>query len=293
MNGILSFAPLATRLSAATIVAVATLATIPLPAQQPPRIVDDRTLGEEERIRERAEWFFGPRRQGVSSGQEMADLRRAGVEATRAAIEIQRGQRASAAEAGEIGQSFWVSKGPSSSRFGGWNFGNISGRVSTIAGDWTGGVLYVGAASGGLWKSTNDGLSWTSIFDTAGTMTIGTVAVDPRNPYVVWAGTGENNMSCESYFGIGLLRSPDRGETWEVRNGSGAATLDGLASFANVIIDPRDSAHIVTGGRQRNCESGSQSGGIFTTDDAGITWTERLSGREVYEIAQDPTMLDT
>jgi len=293
MNGILSFASLATRLSAATVVAVATLATIPLPAQQPPRIVDDRTLGEEERIRERAEWFFGPRRQGVSSGQEMADLRRAGVEATRAAIEIQRGQRASAAEAGKIGQSFWVSKGPSSSRVGGWHFGNISGRVSTIAGDWTGGVLYVGAASGGLWKSTNDGLSWTSIFDTAGTMTIGTVAVDPNDPNVVWAGTGENNMSCENYFGIGLLRSPDQGQTWEVRNGSGAATLDGLSSFANVIVDPRDSRHVVTGGRIRGCGGSTQTGGIFTTDDAGMNWTERLAGREIYEIAQDETMLDT
>ena len=292
-------ASLVTRLPA--IVAVAILAAASATAQQPPsgangqtpRIVDDRSGGEVDRIRERAAWFFEPRKIGTSSSEEMADLRRVAVEQTRAAIELQRQQRASM-EAGGIGQNFWESKGPSPSTFGGWNFGNIAGRVSTIAGDFAGGVLYVGTASGGLWKSTNDGLSWTSIFDDAGTMTVGAVAVDPSNPDVVWAGTGENSMSCENYFGIGLLRSPDQGQTWELRNGSGAATLDGLSYFASVVIDPRDSDHVVTGGRYRGCETGSpSSGGIFTTSDAGLTWTERLGGVQVYEIAQDPTMLDT
>jgi len=257
-----------------------------------PQIVDDRTHGEGDRHERRREWFYSSRRAGTSSDAEMADLRRAGVEATREALKLQSERRAASGFA-DIDQNFWMGKGPAPSNFGGWAFGTVAGRVSTIAGDWTGGALYVGTASGGLWKSINDGVSWTQIFDTAGTMTIGTVAVDPNDPNVIWAGTGENNRGCESYFGIGLLRSPDGGETWEVRNGTDFATLDDLASFANVIIDPRDSNHIVTGGRIRGCADGSQSsGGLYTTNDGGQAWIVRLSNTEVYEIAQDPAVFD-
>ena len=124
-------------------------------------------------------------------------------------------------------------------------------------------------------------------------MTIGTVAVDPNDPNVIWVGTGENNRGCESYFGIGLLRSPDGGATWELRNGTDFATLDDMASFANVIIDPRDSNHIITGGRIRGCADGSgPPGGIYTTNDGGQAWIARLANTEVYEIAQDPAVLD-
>jgi hypothetical protein len=258
-------------------------------ANAQPRIAD-RAIGEEDEIRKRHEWFFSTRRAGAASDEQLAALRLAGVEQTRRALERQRSRLA----AGEgRGQSFWVSKGPSPSTFSDWAIGNVSGRIPSIAADWTSGTLYVGSASGGLWKSTNDGLSWTSVFDTAGTMTIGSVAVDPNDPNVIWAGTGENTQGCESYFGIGLLRSPDGGATWEPRNGSGGMTLDQMASFANVIVDPRDSNRIVTGGRLRGCEDGDASaGGIFTTEDGGLTWTERLSDRQINEIARDPEVLD-
>lgn len=279
---------------------VAAFSAIPAVAQNPPaggtaqtpQIVDDRTLGEEERLRRRAEWFFGSRRDGTASAEERSRLRSDAVLATSAALQLQRAQQAT--EAGSA-LNFWASKGPSPSTFGGWTFGNVSGRVMSIDADWAGGVLYLGAASGGVWKSTNDGLSWTSIFDSAGTQAIGgAVAVDPSDPDVIWVGTGDNVESCEGYFGIGLLRSPDGGATWEVRNGSGLSTLDHLASFASVVVDPRDSDHVVVGGRIRGCEDGvSAAGGIFTTTDGGQTWTERLGGRELYEIAQDPTLLDT
>ncbi len=252
-------------------------------------VIVDTKLDEQERIQKRLEWFYSTRRAGTSSDVEMAELRAAGVDATRAAIKAQRQRRSAGIDEPE---NFWVSMGPSPSTFGGWTFGNISGRVSSLAADWTGGILYVGTASGGLWKSDNDGLSWTSIFDTAGTMTIGSVAVDPNAPNTIWAGTGENNQGCESYFGIGLLRSTDGGLTWESRNGSAGQTLEDLSSFANVVVDPRDSSHLVTGGRIRGCTGGSStSGGIYTTGDAGLTWTKRLSAA-VYEIAQDPTVLD-
>ena len=257
---------------------------------QAPRIQDTK-LDEDERIRKRHEWFFSTRLAGAASADEMAALRAAAVLETRRALRSQGARRKLGTEAE---QNFWVSKGPSPSTFGGWTFGNIAGRVSSLAKDPVTGTLWVGTASGGVWRSDNDGLSWTSAFDAAGTMTVGTVAVDPNDSNVIWAGTGENNQGCESYFGIGLLRSPDGGLTWEARNGSGASTLQDLSSFANVIVDPRDSAHIVTGGRIRGCTSGSESsGGIFTSDDAGLTWTQRLSNTPVHEIAQDPTVRNT
>ena len=258
---------------------------------RPTSRIDDRRMGEEEQIQQRLEWFYSTRRAGTTSAAERARLRLEGVRDTRRAIELQ--QRLRAAGRG-VATNFWVSKGPSPSTFGGWSFGNIAGRISSIAADWAGGILYLGTASGGIWKSTNDGLSWNQLFDTAGTMTIGTVAVDPNDPNVIWAGTGENGRGCESYFGIGLLRSADGGTTWEIRNGSGVNTLDDLASFANVIIDPRDSNHIVTGGRIRECNVGDGfEGGIYSTTDGGLNWIERLSFTRIYEIAQDPTVMDT
>jgi hypothetical protein len=263
----------------------------PLPAQQqaPQSQIDDRTLGEDEQIQRRLDWFYSTRRAGTTSATERAMLRRQGVEQTRRALERQRRERASGIRSQE---NFWVAKGPSPSTFGGWSFGNVSGRISSFAADWAGGVLYLGTASGGLWKSTNDGLSWMQMFDAAGTMTIGTAAVDPNDSNVIWVGTGENGRGCESYFGIGLLRSADGGASWETRNGNPGSSLEELASFANVVVDPRDSNHIITGGRIRNCVNGSTfTGGLYTSDDGGLNWAKRLS-LEVYEIAQDPSVLD-
>ena len=282
--------------SALFFVIVAVIAAAPGLAQQSvsatttePRIVDDK-LREGEHIESRLEWFYESRRAGTSSDTEMARLRAEGVVATRNALKLQRLLR----DNGSLFQNnFWVSKGPSPSNFGGWTFGPVAGRVSSLDVDWASGALYLGTASGGLWKSTNDGLSWTPLFDSAGTMTIGTVEIDPNDPNVIWVGTGENNQGCESYFGIGLLRSADGGQTWETRNGSGSQSLESLSSFANVVVDPRDSNYLVTGGRIRGCENGSESdGGLYTSSDAGATWTQRLFVR-VYEIAQDPTVLDT
>ena len=69
-----------------------------------------------------------------------------------------------------------------------------SGRVMTIAVDPTNkAVIYIGAASGGVWKTVNGGASWQPVFDTQGSFSIGWVTIDPRNPNVVWVGTGERN----------------------------------------------------------------------------------------------------
>ena len=186
----------------------------------------------------------------------------------------------------------WTAKGPSPSRFGGWAFGDISGRVTALTADWSTQTIYTSTAAGGVWKSTDEGVTWTPIFDQAGTQTVGTIAVDPNDSQTLWAGTGDNVVGCESYFGVGLMRSADGGSTWELRNGTGSSDLDGLSSFADIVIDPRDSNHLIVGGRIRGCESGvQQTGGLFTSNDGGASWTERLTA-SIYEIRQDPAVLD-
>ncbi len=250
------------------------LAASPAAAQQtpPPPSDSDETVskenGEASAIQKREEWFFKPRQAGTKG--DMALLRQQAVGFT--------ASRTAALPPRPKGMGIWTSKGPSSSRFGGWAFGKVSGRVPAIAKDWANNVLYVGSASGGVWKSTDDGTSWTPIFDAAGTMTIGAVAIDTLAPTTLWVGTGENtDYWCEDYFGIGLLRSTDQGNTWELRNGTGSNTLENLSEFAGVLVDPRNSNNVVVGGMTKDCVTGVYSqGGIYTSTDAGLNWTKRL-----------------
>ena len=233
--------------------------------------------GEAGVIVRRHMWFYGPRKDGDEG--RMAEKRQEAAEFTRKAMTSSR------AEEGAT----WVSRGPSSSTFGGWRFGKVSGRIPSLAMDWANGILYTGAASGGVWKSIDDGASWTPIFNSAGTQTIGEIAVDPSSPNVLWVGTGENSMWCEEYFGIGLMRSGDGGATWEPRNGTGSDSLVNLTSIGAICIDPRNSSRLVVGGFWWGCSRGAYGeGGIFTTEDAGLTWTKRLAGR-VTQIVRDPS----
>jgi hypothetical protein len=256
--------------------------TVPAASGAPQEVVDRRN-GEEEAIRARKRWFFSTRLAGAEG--RAGELHRAALDRTRDAIAKQKRD-------GLLPPGVWTLRGPASSNFGGWAFGRISGRVISLAKDATTGALYAGAASGGLWKSTDDGTTWTSLLDLAGATSVGAVAVDPANPQILWAGTGEDSNWCEEYFGIGLLRSTDGGATWAIRNGSGSATLEKLSAFASISIDPRDSNRILVGGSYAGCADGASiDGGLFSTTDGGVTWTRRLSGA-IHEIARNPTSPD-
>ena len=204
-------------------------------AADPERVVEsriDRKDGEADAVEARREWFLSSRRAGAESDAERARLRAEAVDATR--IELQR-QAARRRAGSEDPDNLWTSMGPAPSGFGGWAFGTVTGRVSAITPDWDGGIVYVGTASGGLWRSDNDGVSWTQLMDEAGTMTVGAVAIDPNDSSVLWVGTGENVVSCESYFGIGLLRSADGGpDLGGCATAAATATLQDLATFADV-----------------------------------------------------------
>ena len=94
---------------------------------------------------------------------------------------------------------------------------------------------YVAVASGGVWKTPNDGTTWTPVFDSEGSYSIGWVELDPNNSSVVWVGTGESNSQRSVGYGDGIYRSDDGGKSWKNLG------LKKSEHIGRVVIDPRDS----------------------------------------------------
>ncbi|HLX11846.1 MAG TPA: hypothetical protein VKS81_03455, partial [Bacteroidota bacterium] len=95
-------------------------------------------------------------------------------------------------------------------------------------------IMYIGTASGGLWKSTSGGTEWKPVFDSASVLSIGAVAIEQPTPDIVWVGTGEGNPRNSQSSGNGVYKSWDAGHTW-VHLG-----LDATRNIHRVIVDPRD-----------------------------------------------------
>src|SRR5204862_5471156 len=99
-------------------------------------------------------------------------------------------------------------------------------------------TIYIGAAQGGVWKTTNGGTTWTALTDGQCSLAMGSVAIDPVNPQIVYAGTGEQNFSGDSYYGCGVLRSIDGGSTWTQLGASVFVTTSGGATISRLLVDP-------------------------------------------------------
>lgn len=147
-----------------------------------------------------------------------------------------------------------------------------SGRVADIAIDPSNKrIWYVGAAAGGVWKSTNGGISFSPIFDGQGSFSIGAVTIDHQNPNVIWVGTGENNAQRVVAYGDGVYKSIDGGRSW---NNVG---LKHSEHIGRILIDPRNS-DIVYVAAQGPLWKGGGDRGLFKTMDGGKTWTKILGG---------------
>ena len=168
--------------------------------------------------------------------------------------------------------------------------GNMSGRVSAVAVvEARPATMYVGAASGGVWKTVNNGVTWTPIFDDQPVASIGDVAVAPSNPDVVWVGTGEANARNSVARGDGVYQTTDGGKTWRNRG------LRDSYHIARVVIHPTNPdvvfvavlGHVFGPNKER---------GLYKTDDGGKTWQRILYINEdtgFIDLAMDPGDPDT
>ena len=103
-------------------------------------------------------------------------------------------------------------------------------------------IMYVGAASGGVWKTTSGGIKWEPIFDKETTLSIGAIAIQQDNPAVIWVGTGQGHPRNSLNGGYGLYRSLDAGKTWKLMG------LEKTRNIHRIIIDPKNPNTVYVGG---------------------------------------------
>ena len=128
--------------------------------------------------------------------------------------------------------------------------------------------FYVAYASGGLWHTSDNGISFAPILDSSQTQNIGDIAIDWQSK-TLWVGTGENNASRSSYAGIGMLKSTDNGKTWENMG------LEDSHHIGRIIINPNNANEVVVG-VTGHLYSPNAERGIYKTEDGGTTWKKTL-----------------
>ena len=150
-------------------------------------------------------------------------------------------------------------------------------------------VIYAGTASGGLWKTTNNGVTWEPIFDNENTSTIGAIAIAPSDPSIVWVGTGEPANRQSSSWGDGIYKSTDGGKTWTNMG------LQESHHIGRVVIHPTN-PDIVYVAALGHLWGANKERGLFKTTDGGKTWVNTLFINEntgCVDVAIDPRSPDT
>lgn len=166
--------------------------------------------------------------------------------------------------------------------------GNRTAAIAGVPGDPN--VYYAGAASGGIWKTTDAGIHWSPIFDDKDVSSIGSLAVAPSNANIVWAGTGESFFRSHISMGNGIYKSIDAGRTWTKMG------LDSTARIGRIVIDPSN-PDIVFAAAQGHSYGPQPDRGIFRTTDGGRTWQrvlfvdENTGGIDIVMHPRDPRTL--
>ena len=163
--------------------------------------------------------------------------------------------------------------------------GTYTGRVSAIVcHPMNANLYYATGADGGVWRTTDGGTSWTPLTDDMPTTAMGALALDPTNPNIVYAGTGEANFANHSRYGLGVFKSADGGETWE------QLTEDtfGGRCFSKIVINPQNTLTIYAsitraGGFPEMAAAKGHPGatgpvGVFRSLDGGVTWSQLTNG---------------
>lgn len=146
-------------------------------------------------------------------------------------------------------------------------------------------TFYVGSASGGIFKTVNNGTTWTPIFDDQTTCAVGDIAIAPSNPDILYVGTGENTSTRSAHFGDGVYKSLDGGKTWKHLG------LKESRRIGQIVVDRKnpDIAYVAAMGY---VYKGGGEKGVYKTTDGGTTWKQVLKGDNEHtgfiDLAMDP-----
>lgn len=170
-----------------------------------------------------------------------------------------------------------------------WEFAgptNVQGRVQDIEFDpFNPSTVYAAAATGGMFKSTDAGASWTPIFDDQAILTMGDIAIDPVNSDIIYAGTGEPNGGHNNFPGAGIYKSTDAGLTWELKG------LENTVSIGKVLIDPSNTQRVFVAAVGSYFAPNPERG-IYRSTDAGDNWSKVLfvsDSTGAIDMIMDPT----
>ena len=176
-----------------------------------------------------------------------------------------------------------------------WQFAgpiNVGGRcvdVAVVAPKGKSYTMYVASASGGLWKTENEGTTWNPVFEQAASTSFGDVAVAPSDPNVIWVGTGEANIFRSSQAGCGVFKSTDAGKTWQHMG------LTDTYTIPRIIIHPNnpDVVYVAASGHEWTFNN---ERGVYKTTDGGKTWQKVLFVNEqtgAIDLVMDPANTET
>ncbi len=165
---------------------------------------------------------------------------------------------------------------------------NISGRCTDVAVMEPRGkfyTMYVATASGGVWKTMNEGVTWEPIFDQQVSTAIGDIALDPQNQQVLWVGTGEANIFRSSQAGCGIFKTADGGKTWKHMG------LENTFTIARIVVSPKNSdvVYVAASGHEWTT---NPDRGVYKTTDGGQTWEKVLFVNEMtgaIDLVMDPS----
>lgn len=180
---------------------------------------------------------------------------------------------------GEVRNTPWVFTGPT----------NIGGRITDIEvpdGDLQ--TIYIGASTGGVLKTTDGGTTWANLFGDIPVVSIGDIAIDPANPDILYAGTGEANSSSFSFWGNGIYKSLDAGQTWQHMG------LENSAYIGRVLVDHSNSERVFIAACGYLFSYNDQRG-IYRSENGGTTWERILyltDSTAAIDLVQHPTNPD-
>ena len=167
----------------------------------------------------------------------------------------------------KVATPFWSALGP----------GNIGGRVrSILVHPTSSSLILAGSVSGGIWKSTNAGASWSAETDAGDILPISSMVIDPTNNNVVYAGTGEGWSNTDAVYGGGIYKSTDFGSTWTLLSSTTGASASNFGDVMKVAEDPTGNLYAAT----KDYKSGygvsdyTLSGGLYKSTDGGTSWTK-------------------